>query len=178
MRSVRGYFDSRAVPEQLGLQVIVQPVAAGPFAFGTSKAVQSGKSVKPGAFSITALYARSDEEADAVRDYGRQTVQDMMGMEGFIGWTGTTIGRRLLTVTAWEHPDNPRQLMESAVHQEAMRKFFGTELAAGGMISVWAPHHLGAMWTRCPACARMVDSEKMAGKCPCGAMLPEPMPYW
>ena len=41
--SVQGYFDSRAVPEQLGLQVVVQPNAIGPFVFGTGSLAQSGK---------------------------------------------------------------------------------------------------------------------------------------
>jgi steroid delta-isomerase-like uncharacterized protein len=53
IRSVQGYFDSRAVPEQLGLQVMVQPNVIGPFAFGTSALVQTGNKTKPGAFSIT-----------------------------------------------------------------------------------------------------------------------------
>jgi steroid delta-isomerase-like uncharacterized protein len=36
IESVEGYFDTRALPEQLGLDVIVQPSTIGPFAFGTS----------------------------------------------------------------------------------------------------------------------------------------------
>ena len=61
VRSVQGYFDSRAVPEQLGLQVLVQPKAIGPFSFGTSTLAQTGKNAKPGAFSITMLEARSPD---------------------------------------------------------------------------------------------------------------------
>ncbi len=53
IRSVQGYFDSRAVPEQLGLQVVVQPNVIGPFAFGTTSLVQTGKKTKPGAFSVS-----------------------------------------------------------------------------------------------------------------------------
>ena len=36
IQSVDGYFDSRAVPDQLGLQVLVQPKQLGPFSFGNS----------------------------------------------------------------------------------------------------------------------------------------------
>ena len=36
IQTVDGYFDSRAVPEQLGLQVLVQPKEIGPFAFGNA----------------------------------------------------------------------------------------------------------------------------------------------
>ncbi len=72
IHTVDGYFDSRAVPEQLGLQVLVQPREIGPFAFGNSTRASvgknvPGKNVKPGAFSITVLEARSPEEIEEVR---------------------------------------------------------------------------------------------------------------
>lgn len=139
IRSVQVYFDSRAVPEQLGLQVTVQPYSIGPFAFGTSTSVQTGKTTKPGAFGITSIQARSDEEVQEIRDLSRQTVVEMLPMEGFIGWVGMIIGHRMLTVTAWESPDNPRQLLRGGTHQEAMGRFFGPELAAGAWTSVWIP---------------------------------------
>jgi steroid delta-isomerase-like uncharacterized protein len=104
LRSVRGYFDSRAVPDQLGLQVMVQPHSIGPFSFGTSVSVQSGRKVKPGAFSITNIEARSGDEVEGIRDFSRRTAVEMMRMDGFIGWVGMTIGHRMMTVTAWETP--------------------------------------------------------------------------
>lgn len=55
IRSVQAYFGSRAVPDQLGLQMAVQPYAIGPVSFGTAVSVRSGKKTKPGAFSITNL---------------------------------------------------------------------------------------------------------------------------
>ena len=63
IRSVQGYFDRRAFVEQLGLQVIVQPRSVGPFSFGSSVRAQSGKRTKPGAFSLTWIQVRSEEEA-------------------------------------------------------------------------------------------------------------------
>jgi hypothetical protein len=68
--------------------------------------------------------------------------------------------------------------MRGGTHREAMQKFFGSDLAAGGMVSVWIPERVGAMWVRCPACSRMVDSAKADGKSECGAVLPEAMGYW
>jgi steroid delta-isomerase-like uncharacterized protein len=117
IRSVQGYFDSRAVPEQLGLDVVVQPKTAGPFAFGISTSVQSGNRAKPGAFGITALQIRSPEEQRKVRELSRGIAGEMLRMPGFIGWTGMTIGERMLTVTAWETPDGPRQLMRGGLHE-------------------------------------------------------------
>ena len=178
IRSVQGYFDSRAVPDQLDLQVIVQPQSVGPFSFGTSVSVQSGRKTKPGAFSVTNIETRSDDEVQRVQDLSRKTALEMLAMEGFIGWVGMTIGHRMMTVTAWESPDNSRQLMRGGTHKEAMGRFFGPELANGGMTSVWTSERIGAMWVRCPACGRMADSAKAQGKCACGASLPEAMAYW
>jgi hypothetical protein len=176
---VRAYFDSRAVSDQLGLQVTVQPYSVGPFSFGTSTAVQTGKKIKPGAFSITSIQARSDEEVQEIRDLSRQSVVEMLPMEGFIGWVGMTIGHRMLTVTAWEHPDDPRQLSQGGTHREAMTRFFGAKgLGRAGMTSVWVPERIGPMRVRCEACGQMVDSAKADRTCECGASLPEAMAYW
>ncbi len=48
IQSVTGYFDSRAVPTQLGLDVIVQPNQIGPFKFGISSMVQTARRRSPG----------------------------------------------------------------------------------------------------------------------------------
>jgi hypothetical protein len=178
IRSVRGYFDSRAVPDQLGLQVMVQPHSIGPFSFGTSTSVQTGKKIKPGAFSITGIEARSDDEVQEIRELSRQTVVEMLPMEGFIGWLGMIIGHRMMTVTAWESPDNPRQLLRGGTHQIAMNRFFGQGLGRALVTSVWVPERIGALRVRCDGCGRMLDSAKSEGTCDCGAALPEAMAYW
>lgn len=178
IRSVQGYFDSRAVPEQLGLDVVVQPKTAGPFAFGISTSVRGGNRAKPGAFGITALQIRSPEEQTKVRELSRGIAGEMLRMPGFIGWTGMTIGERMLTVTAWETPDGPRQLMRGGLHESAVRRFFSPEIGAGGWTSVWIPEHINALGVRCSSCARMVDVSNGARTCRCGASLPEPAPYW
>jgi steroid delta-isomerase-like uncharacterized protein len=178
VRSVRGYFDSRGVPEQLGIKVLVQPESLGPFTFGSSTRVQTGKRTKPGAFSITMLQARSPEEAKKVTDYSPRIVSEMLAMPGFIGWLGVAVGSSMITVTAWEDANAPRQLVKQGAHMEAMRDFFGPEISSGGYTSVWVPERFNATWVRCGACARMVDHEKSAGRCVCGEMLPEPAAYW
>ncbi|MBL8541827.1 MAG: ester cyclase [Betaproteobacteria bacterium] len=179
IRSVRGYFDSRVVPDQLGLQVVVQPCSIGPFAWGTSTTVQSSKKTKPGAFSITTVEARSDDEVQEIRELSRQTVVEMLPMEGFIGWVGMIVGHRMLTVTAWESPENPRQLLRGGTHKEAMTRVFRPKgLGQALMTSVWIPERIGALWVRCEACGHMADSAKADRTCDCGAALPEPMAYW
>lgn len=172
--TVDGYFDSRAIPEQIGLQVEVQPRELGPFSFGTAARAWNGKRAQPGAFSVTMLRARSPEEVKIVTEQSRKIASEMLGMAGFLGFVGITIGDRMMTVSAWESPENPRQLMRGR-HAEAMKLFFGPELASGGFTSVWTPARVNTMWTRC-ACGRMEDSAK--GVCACGATLPEAPAYW
>ena len=178
IQTVDGYFDSRAVPEQLGLQVLVQPKEIGPFAFGNSTRVWGGKNVKSGAFSITVLEARSPEEIQTVRRNSQSVVQEMLSMNGFLGWVGATVGQRMMTVTAWENAKDPQQLLAGGTHAEAMKKFFGTELTSGGFTSVWVPDRINARWIRCDACHRMTDHERSAGTCSCGKKLQDPLPYW
>jgi len=99
-------------------------------------------------------------------------------MNGFLGFVGVTVGRRLMTISAWESPKDPRQLLTGGRHAEAMKKFFGTEAAAGGFTSVWVPDRINARWVRCSSCDRMADHERTAGTCSCETKLPEPLPYW
>lgn len=91
IETVDGYFDSRAVPDQLGLQVVVQPSAIGPFAFGTGIRVSNGSTAKPGAYSITMLRARSAQEIVTVQEQSRAIATEMLGMEGFIALMAATV---------------------------------------------------------------------------------------
>ena len=178
IRSVSGYFDAGDVPKQLGLQVIVQPSAIGPFSFGTAVRASAGSTAKPGAFSITALRTKDAEDDNRVREISREVAAEMLSMRGFIGWVGVTIGDRKLTITAWENAGDPRQLTEGGRHAAAMTKFFGPELGAGGYTAVFAADHINATWVRCTSCQAMVDYIARQGRCACGAQLPQPMPYW
>ena len=100
IQTVRGYFDSGAVPRALGLDVIVQPKAIGPFQFGVSTRITSGSTAMPAAFSITWLEARTDEERQVIREASRKVASELLPMPGFIGWVGMTVGHRMMTVTA------------------------------------------------------------------------------
>jgi steroid delta-isomerase-like uncharacterized protein len=177
VKSVQGHFDSGVVPRQLGLQVMVMPVSAGAFSFGRAMYVTSGKGSQPGAFSLTALEARSPEEQEEISARARDTAQEMLGMPGFISWIGAVVGNRMYTITAWEEIESSKELRTSPAHREAMQRFFGPELASGGQTGVWAPHRLNGMWVRCAACDRMVKPEG-AATCECGAALPEPSRWW
>lgn len=180
--SVHGHFDSRAVPEQLGFQVIVQPRAIGPVTFGYSVAMQDkkpGMPGKPGAFSLTSLQARSDQEADQVRNYSRKIYGEVANMPGFISMLSASVGHRFYTAAAWESAEHTRQLYQSSAHQESMDRFYNSDFAAGGTFSVWVPAHISPLMVRCSACKLMCrDYEKAAGKCTCGMELPTPPPYW
>jgi hypothetical protein len=178
IRSVQGYFDTRCVPEQLGLQVLVQPKQIGPFTFGTSTRAWAGGTGKPGAYSITALHARGPEDIQGVSGQSRQIATEMLGMKGFLGFVGVTVGDRMLTISAWENPEDPAQMLRGGRHAEAMKMFYGPELAGGGVTSVWVPHHIGPRWVRCGACGKMVVHERSSGVCGCGVKLADPLPYW
>jgi hypothetical protein len=176
IKTVNGYFDTRAVPEQLGLQVLVQPSKVGPFSFGYSVAVQSGKKVKPGAFGITTIW-NADEQTEEIRALTRTTATEMLRMEGFIGMTTLRIGSRGVTISAWEKPEQTKQLMRGGTHSEAMRKFW-VDLGDSAYTSVWIPDYINPLWVRCGACRKMNNYEKTSGVCSCGQQLPEAPPYF
>ena len=123
------------------------------------------------------LEGRSDEEVEQIRSLSLEIVKEMLEMQGFISWMGMVVGRRMMTVTAWETPEDPRQLYNRGTHPEAVRKFFGPDFASGGMTGVWSSGRFST-WIRCPACMRMANVDKAKGKCPCGEELPEPLAYW
>jgi steroid delta-isomerase-like uncharacterized protein len=176
IRSVKGYFDTRAVPDQLGLQVLIQPSKVGPFSFGNSIAVQSGKKTKPGAFAITTIW-NADSQTEEIRAMTRATATEMLQMEGFIGVSVFRIGGRGVTISAWEKPEHTKQLMSRGSHAEAMRKFWA-ELGDSAYTSVWVPDHINPLWVRCTECHKMNDYEKNSGVCRCGQPLPDPHSYF
>lgn len=176
--TVTGYFDGGAVPRQLGLDVIVQPPAIGPFRFGTSASVSTGKREEPGAFSITYLDARGPDECEKVREGSRASLTDMLGMDGFIGATTATIGTRMVTISAWADADAPRKVMSEGAHAEVMRGMFDGSLANAGFTSVWALERNNGFMVRCPECGTMKRKAQDGDSCRCGATLPQHPPYW
>src|SRR5262249_44953761 len=88
IQSVDGYFDRRGVPDQLGLNVVVQRGEMGPVTFGTATRAWSGSRARPGAFSITAIEARSEEDARKIQQLSQRVVPEMFPMKGFLGFVG------------------------------------------------------------------------------------------
>jgi len=170
--SVEGYFDRQTTLEQLGLQVVVQPYRVGPVSFGTSVHVDSGKRARPGAFSLTWIDARSDEEAAQVQEMTRaRIIPQLVRLDGFIGLLAMRVGHRLYTVTAWERPDQPRQLMGNGAHQAASQRFLSGGLGLAGQFGVWTPHHESPLVVRC-SCGEMMDLDEGSKTCVCGQPAP------
>src|SRR5439155_3927943 len=127
---------------QLGLQVVFQPCRVGPVTFGTSVHVDSGRRARPGAFSLTWIDARSDEEAEQVQEVTRtRIILQLLTLDGFVGLLAMRVGRRLYTVTAWERPDQPRQLLADGAHKAASQRFLVDGFGVAGQFGVWTPHH-------------------------------------
>lgn len=165
-----GYFDSAAVPRQLGLQVIVQPHEIGPVQFGTSSVIRTSKPIDAGAVGFTELIARSDAEVAEVQSLGRHIAADMLEEPGFISLTTSVVGRRMTTMSTWESEQSLQAAMSGSAHVDAMRRFLGVELAEGGATSVWSVVR-ASQFRRCRACRRMRRLEGRAGRCSCGEAL-------
>ena len=175
---IKGYFDSGTVPRQIGLNVIVQPFEIGPFRFGTSVAVQTGKKQAPGAFSVTQLEPLDDVAADQIRESSRATLASMLEMDGFIGAVTANIGERMMTISAWDNPDAPRQLMRAGPHAAASKAMMDGSLAKSGYTSVHEPVRVNPYLLRCEACGKMHRGPEPQSSCGCGATLPEQPAYW
>jgi steroid delta-isomerase-like uncharacterized protein len=178
IESVTGYFSPGAIPQQIGMQVVVQPTEVGPFTFGTGARVGGGIEGAPGAFSITSLMPKNEEDLERVRELSRETAAQMTELDGFMGWVGVTLGDRMVTITAWASPEDSKQVMRLAPHREGTKGFFGSDLAAGGWVSVWTPERIGPVWARCASCGAMTNSGGDEENCSCGAELAAVRHYW
>ena len=178
IRSVQGYFDGGAVPRALGLDVIVQPGAIGPFAFGVSVRATNGSTATPGAFSIICFEARTVEEREKIRVSSRKIAVEMLSMPGFISFVAATIGDRMMTITAWDKTDSLAPLMKGGEHRSAVGSYFGEGVGRGGTTSVWIPGRLNPRRIRCTECAKLSIDDGAQGNCACGASLPAPLAYW
>ena len=172
--AVVGYFDSAVVPRDLGLDVIVQPTAIGPWTFGVASRASVGNEAPPGAISLTFLEARSDEEVEEVRTRSRDIVHELLGAEGFISFVGMTLGRRMYTLSAWETPEAARAIRANPNHREAVARMLGPEIASVGQTGIWAPWRLNEPLVRCTDCDKMT---RVAATCGCGAALPVAAPF-
>lgn len=177
LRSARVYFDSRSIPEQLGMQVIVQPRSIGRSLFGYGVNLRTDNASRPGAFALTTMQVRSPEEFEEVRQYARRMYMDMSGMPGFIGIFAGGAGDRLFTAAAWEDTEGPRQMVQQPAHREATQRLFQSGWATSVMTSICTPTRL-SYWQRCEACNAVSDREATDGRCRCGAELLPAISYW
>jgi steroid delta-isomerase-like uncharacterized protein len=175
LTSVEGFFDRQTFAEQLGLQVLVQPYAAGPFCFGYGVRADSPRTepTRPGAISLTWIEARSPQEADEVRAFSRPLAVELRQRPGFLSWTGVGIGNRLYTITAWEDEQAARQVVREPIHKQAVERFFHDDLGGALHSGLWSVHHLNPVWVRCASCRRVSDTTE-ADTCGCGNRLPRP----
>jgi steroid delta-isomerase-like uncharacterized protein len=178
VHAVQGYFDQKTLAEQLGLQVNVLPHTLGPFSYGWSVHLPPRVRTQPGALSLTIIQARSAEERETIREYSQRVVrEDMMQMPGFLSFMGGWQGLRGFTLSTWENVDKAQQLFRSPVHKEAIDQFF-RELSLGAITSVWVPHHVNTIWTRCTSCGQMANAKAPDGRCTYGAPVSENQPHW
>ncbi|MET0598503.1 MAG: ester cyclase [Mesorhizobium sp.] len=178
IETVTGYFDQGELPRQIGLDVIVQPAQSGPFKFGISTSVQTGKTQEPGAFSITYLEARDETAVKSVREGSRAALADMLKMEGFIGAVTATIGLRMVTISAWDSPEASRLVMSQGAHAKVQKGMYDGSFAKHGFTSVWTKHRINPPLMRCDTCGKMSRDPDKDRICPCGAKLPDPAPFW
>ena len=177
IRSVTGYFDQGTMFRELGLAVNPMPAdPIGPISFGGGIYVHAGKRTKPGAFSITTLNVRSQDEIQQVRDATLQISMEMLAMPAFIGFIGVVFGQRMFTITAWEDDSGPRQLMRSKAHTGAAKRLLREGFTLGGMLGVWKPDHI-RMMMRCETCGEVSNAEQGA-TCSAGHPLPEAHIYF
>jgi hypothetical protein len=86
-------------------------------------------------------------------------------------------GDMMMTVTAWEQAEHIRLFTRNTTHRAAVKQVFDPGVATSLMSSVWLPDRISAM-VRCSACDQIVHTDRIEGRCVCGARLPEPQAYW
>ncbi|HWL88916.1 MAG TPA: nuclear transport factor 2 family protein [Polyangiaceae bacterium] len=174
--SVRRIFDSRALADALGLQTIIEPIAQGSMTFGYSVRDWASK-VAPGLLGMTWIAARDEAERAVIRQHARDILTNFHEVPGFIGAVTGFTGLHGFTLTAWENEDALRGGIHGSAHGEAMRQFHAG-LSGGVFTSVWRPHRINRMWTRCASCGFANDATRADGRCEqCHALLPERAPY-
>jgi len=128
--AAEAYFDWQTMAEQLGFQMRSNPTVGGEFRFGYAVRASTGSSTIPGAFSLTWLDARSEQEAEEIKLTAAAVAAELNAPPGFLGWIGMEIGRRLYTITTWENTDAVRAVLRNSTHLAAVNRFFANDLGA------------------------------------------------
>ena len=175
---VRRIYDSRAMFEQLGLQVFVEPYQVGVSKFGYSLHASSGNLAPPSIIALTWIQARDEAERDRIREHSRQIVADFLKEPGFIGIVTGFAGDRGFTCTAWENEAALHRALDQH-HARAKQDFRTNGLSPGVWTSVWKPDHINRLWVRCPTCEKPNDVTDHQHHCAnCGSELPPQPTYW
>ena len=175
---VQRYFDQKTLYEQIGMQVIVEPITQGKAVYGYSKRVASGNTAVPAVIGTTWIRFRDQSELDHIRTHSAKIIQDFLDEPGFISIVTGAAGDRAFTVTAWETEGAMYNALDKA-HARAKHDFRTGDIAPGVWTAVWNPDHINRLWTRCPSCSQpndVTDDHRECGNC--GAALPERPPYW
>ncbi|MGA3093268.1 MAG: nuclear transport factor 2 family protein [Terriglobales bacterium] len=175
---VQRYFDQKTLYEQIGMQVIVEPLSQGKAVYGYSKRVASGNPAPPAIVGMTWIRFRDQSELDRIRTHSAKIIQDFLDETGFISIVTGAAGDRAFTVTAWEDEEALHRALNKS-HSHAKHDFRTGDISPGVWTSVWKPEHINRIWTRCPACSQPNDVTDNHHECKnCGAALPERPPYW
>lgn len=89
---------------------------------------ESGRTCTPQAFSILSIGPRIPEKTEESRQPGRETLREMLGMEGFIEST---------TFTTWKQSEHISQMGNSISNDEALRRCLSKDLAQSGIVNPW-----------------------------------------
>jgi hypothetical protein len=175
---VRRYFDQKSLYEQIGMQVIVEPIAQGKATYGYSKRVASGNPAPPAIVGLTWIHFRDQSELDRIRTHSAKIIDDFLNEPGFISIVTGAAGNRAFTVTAWENEDALYSALDKS-HSRAKHDFRTGDISPAVWTSVWKPDHINRIWTRCPSCNTPNDVSDDHRACAnCGAPLPERQAYW
>ncbi|MFD9941953.1 nuclear transport factor 2 family protein [Nonomuraea sp. NPDC059023] len=151
---VRRIFDRLALAEALGYSARFVPEADDVREFGVSARASSGRTDRPGAFSLTWLEIRDAAEAADVDLLSVEIVKSLRASRGFLGVTTVDVGNRKYTLSAFDRPESVRAV-HARPHQRAMRRFFKSGLCTRVHTSIWVPAK-SREYARCPSCESVV----------------------
>jgi len=174
----RRIYDRRAMFEQIGLQVLIEPYRLGACHFGYSLHASSGNLEPPGVVALTWIEGRDEAERDRIREHSAEILADFLKEPGFIGIVTGFAGARGFTCTAWQDEPSLYHALDHH-HARAKQDFRTSGLSPSVWTSVWVPHHLNRLWVRCSTCEQPNDMSGRRRQCSnCGADLPAQPAYW
>lgn len=180
IKSVRGYFGSASMMEQLGLQVLVQPKQIGPVRFGGSTYTSIGNNAKPEVIGVTQINLGGPERIDELRGHTRSILIEICKMPGFISsQTSVTADGHGITLTAWESMEAAKAATSASAHTAAMKAFNQQNgLGVSAWTSFWTTAKINHRLKRCDSCGRMstVSDDLMCSAC--DASLGEEPPFF